>query len=82
MKLRKFRRSAQPGQGMVELALILVLVSLIVILTLMTLGNQVNATFIDVQEALMNPNDPGSSTPYTCPGAYLASLHGHKFHCQ
>jgi len=31
---------------MVELALILVLVSLIVILTLMTLGNQVNATLL------------------------------------
>jgi len=67
---------------MVELALILVLVSVIAILTLMTLGNQVQASFTDVQEALMNPSDPGSTSPYPCPGGYLASLHGHKYHCQ
>lgn len=67
---------------MVELALILVLVALVAILTLMTLGNQVQASYTDVQEALMNPNDPGSSSPYTCPDGSTATLHGHKYHCQ
>lgn len=68
---------------MVELALILVLVALVAILTLMTLGGQVQATFIDVQEALMNPNDPGSTSTYLCPdGVTWATLHGHKYHCQ
>ena len=67
---------------MVEYALILVLVAVVVLVALTTLGNQVNATFIDVQETLMNPNDPGASTPYTCPDGTTATLHGHKFHCQ
>lgn len=83
MKQRSRKRaSRQGGQGMVELALILVLVALMAILTLVAVGNQVNLTFQDIQEAIANPNDPGSSTPYTCPGGATATLHGHKFHCQ
>lgn len=75
-------RKRQKGQGMVEYALILVLVAVVVLATLMTLGNQVNATFTDIQEALMNPSDPGATSPYTCPGGGTATLHGHKYHCQ
>jgi Flp pilus assembly pilin Flp len=67
---------------MVELSLILVLVALITILTLMTLGDQVNLTFQDIQEAVANPSDPGASSPYSCPGGTTATLHGHKYHCQ
>jgi Flp pilus assembly pilin Flp len=67
---------------MVELALILVLVALMAILTLTTMGNQVNLTFQDIQEAIANPSDPGASSPYSCPGGTTATLHGHKYHCQ
>ncbi len=67
---------------MVELALLLVLVALVAMVTIAATGNQVNLTFQDIQEALANPNDPGASTPYTCPNGSVATLHGHKYHCQ
>ena len=67
---------------MVEFALILVLVALMAILALATIGNQVNLTFQDIQEALINPSDPGDTSAYTCPGGGTAVLHGHKYHCQ
>ena len=70
------------GQSMVEFALILVLVALVVLVALASVGNQVNATFVDIQEAVMNPNDPGAVTPYTCPDGTTATIHGHKYHCQ
>ena len=38
----------QEGQGMVEYALILVLVSIVVIVILLTLGNQIRNVFSDV----------------------------------
>jgi Flp pilus assembly pilin Flp len=67
---------------MVEYAIILVLIAVVCIGVISVLGNQVNATFQDLEEALMNPNDPGSTATYTCPGGSLAVLHGHKYHCQ
>lgn len=76
------RRARRAGQAMVELALMLVLVALVVIITLATTGNQLNLTFQDIQEAVTNPSDPGSTSPYTCPGGGTAVLHGHKYHCQ
>jgi Flp pilus assembly pilin Flp len=82
MKLRSNKLVRRQGQGMVELALILVLVALMAILTLAATGNEVNLTFQDIQEAIANPSDPGASSPYTCPGGGTATLHGHKYHCQ
>ena len=67
---------------MVELALILVLIAVVAMVALTAVGNQVNLTFQDIQEALANPNDPGASTPYTCPDGTTATLHGHRYHCQ
>jgi len=75
-------RKLRKGQSMVEYALILVLVALVVLAALTALGSQVNATFVDIQEAMINPNDPGASTPYNCPDGTTAILHGHKYHCQ
>ncbi len=46
-KLRGLVRS-QKGQGMVEYALILVLVSIVVIVILLTMGNQIRNVFSDV----------------------------------
>ena len=48
------RRGAvrQLGQGMVEYALILVLVSIVVIVILLTLGNQIANVFSNVVAAL------------------------------
>jgi pilus assembly protein Flp/PilA len=42
----------QSGQGMVEYALILVLVSIVVIVILLTMGNQINNVFSNVVAAL------------------------------
>jgi len=50
-KLRGFVRS-QKGQGMVEYALLLVLVSIVVIVILLTMGNQIRNVFSDVVCAL------------------------------
>ena len=45
-------RRPQSGQGMVEYALILVLVSIVVIVILLTMGNQINNVFSNVVAAL------------------------------
>jgi pilus assembly protein Flp/PilA len=45
-------RGRQLGQGMVEYALILVLVSIVVIVILLTMGNQINNVFSNVVAAL------------------------------
>jgi len=50
-KLRGLIRS-QKGQGMVEYALLLVLVSIVVIVILLTMGNQIRNVFSDVVCAL------------------------------
>lgn len=76
------QRIARRGQSMVEYAIILVLVACVCIAAISVLGNQVNATFQDVEEALLNPNDPGATAAYTCPNGTIATLHGHKYHCQ
>jgi pilus assembly protein Flp/PilA len=44
--------AGQRGQGMVEYALILVLVSIVVIVILLTMGNQINNVFSNVVAAL------------------------------
>ena len=47
-----FTQHGQRGQGMVEYALILVLVSIVVIVILLTMGNQINNVFSNVVAAL------------------------------
>ena len=42
----------QDGQGMVEYALILVLVSIVVIVILLTMGNQIKNVFSNIVDAL------------------------------
>ena len=49
---RLLRRRSQTGQGMVEYALILVLVSIVVIVILLTMGNQILNVFSNVVAAL------------------------------
>jgi pilus assembly protein Flp/PilA len=49
---RSWRFGGQEGQGMVEYALILVLVSIVVIVVLLTMGNQINNVFSNVVVAL------------------------------
>jgi pilus assembly protein Flp/PilA len=51
--MEKFR-SNQEGQGMVEYALILVLISIVVIVILSTLGKTVNNVFSNVSHGLAN----------------------------
>jgi pilus assembly protein Flp/PilA len=46
------QRSNQSGQGMVEYALILVLVSIVVIVILLTMGGQIANVFSNVVTAL------------------------------
>jgi Flp pilus assembly pilin Flp len=76
------QRRGRSGQATVELALILVLVAVVVLTTMTVMGNQLVLTYQDIQEAILNPDDPGSTTAYTCPGGGTAVLHGHKYHCQ
>ncbi|MHB8488085.1 MAG: Flp family type IVb pilin [Candidatus Dormibacteria bacterium] len=47
-------RSREDGQGMVEYALILVLISIVVIVILSTLGKTVNNVFSNVSHGLAN----------------------------
>ena len=49
---RRSTKNGQRGQGMVEYALILVLVSIVVIVILLTMGNQINNVFSNVVAAL------------------------------
>lgn len=51
MVSRRFNRR-ESGQGMVEYALILVLVSIVVIVILLTMGNQIANVFSNVVAAL------------------------------
>jgi pilus assembly protein Flp/PilA len=46
------RARHQSGQGMVEYALILVLVSIVVIVILLTMGNQIQNVFSNIVAAL------------------------------
>ena len=46
------KKGGQRGQGMVEYALILVLVSIVVIVILLTMGNQIQNVFSNVVAAL------------------------------
>jgi Flp pilus assembly pilin Flp len=75
-------RMQRKGQSMVEFALILCLIAVVAMAALMTTGNQLVATYQDIQEAVMNPSDPGATSTYLCPDGTQAVLHGHKYHCQ
>jgi Flp pilus assembly pilin Flp len=75
-------RMLETGQSMVEFALILVLVACVAIVTITVTGNELSNTYIDIMEAVANPSDPGSTSPYPCPGGTTATLHGHRYHCQ
>lgn len=75
-------RKRKAGQGLVEYSLILSLVVVVCLVVVISLGNQVLLTYQDIQEAVISPDDPGSTAPYTCPGGGTAVLHGHKYHCQ
>ena len=55
---------------MVEYAIILVLVACVCIGVISVLGNQVNASFQDIEEALMNPDEPGTAATHTCPDGW------------
>jgi pilus assembly protein Flp/PilA len=48
-----FRRDDERGQGMVEYALILVLISIVVIVILQVVGQQVNNVFSNVSNGLL-----------------------------
>jgi Flp pilus assembly pilin Flp len=74
-------RMQRQGQSMIEFALILVLIAVVAMVAIMATGNQLVATYQDIQEAVMNPGDAGSSSPYTCWDGSTALLHGHKYHC-
>ena len=50
--LARFRAGRHSGQGMVEYALILVLVSIVVIVILLTMGHQIANVFSNVVAAL------------------------------
>src|SRR5207302_447981 len=73
MKVRS--RTARRGQSMVEYAIILVLIACVCIGVISVLGNQVSASFQDIEEALMNPNDPGAEHRLAVYGAQARPDH-------
>jgi Flp pilus assembly pilin Flp len=77
----KRSRTGRRGQGMIEFALILVLIACVAIVTIALTGNQLSLTLIDIQEAVANPGDTGDTSVFTCPDGTTAVLHGHKYHC-
>lgn len=52
--LERLRHSPESGQGMVEYALILVLIAVVVIVVLTTVGHQVNNVFSNISHGLSN----------------------------
>src|SRR5437763_15055597 len=72
MKLRSLT-TRQEGQGMVEYALMLVLVSIVVIVILLTMGNQIKNFFSNVVAAL-GALSPRISTFKRAPRGALFSL--------
>lgn len=54
IRLRRALRFAESGQGMVEYAFILVLISLVVIVMLITTGGQIRNLFSDITYTLNN----------------------------
>ncbi|HET9051364.1 MAG TPA: Flp family type IVb pilin [Candidatus Dormibacteraeota bacterium] len=53
-RLRDHRQEDERGQGMVEYALILVLIAIVVIVILAVVGQQVNNVFSNVSNGLNN----------------------------
>jgi len=53
-------RSREEGQGLVEYALILVLVAIIVIAVLLILGPTIGNVFSDIKQVLVNPESAGN----------------------
>ena len=53
-ELQQLFQHPESGQGMVEYALILVLISIVVIVILTTLGKQVNNVFSNISHGLSN----------------------------
>ena len=51
----KIEQLKKKGQGLVEYALILVLIAIVVILILTFLGNQVNSTFSRISSGINTP---------------------------
>jgi Flp pilus assembly pilin Flp len=66
---------------MVEFALILCLVALAALAAITITGNELEKTYEDIQQALINPADATSTVAFTCPDGTAAELHGHKYHC-
>lgn len=53
-QLDRLRNRPESGQGMVEYALILVLIAVVVIVVLTTVGHQVNNVFSNISHGLSN----------------------------
>ncbi len=53
--LSSFNATKERGQGLVEYALILVFISIVVIVVLGLVGDQLNVIFTDIVEALTPP---------------------------
>jgi Flp pilus assembly pilin Flp len=79
--MKQRSRNGRRGQSMVEFAIILVLVACVAIAAITVTGNELVKTYEDINQAVTNPTDTTSSTPFTCPDGTTAVLRGHKYHC-
>ena len=74
-------RRRKAGQALIEYSLIFALITVVVLVTLITVGNQLLATYEDIQEAVTNAGSPNGPAPFTCPDGTPAILHGHNYWC-
>lgn len=75
MLKKLFKKRSEEGQGLVEYALILVLVSIAVIVVLSLLGNSVSGVFWQIDSALSGQFVSGNGTEYVV-GGFSASSSG------
>jgi len=80
--MRSRRKHARrSGQALIEYSLILVLITCVVLVAVITMGNQLLLTYQDIQAEVTNLGGASSDNVFTCPDGTPAVLHGHKYWC-
>jgi Flp pilus assembly pilin Flp len=74
-------RRRKAGQALIEYSLIFALIIVVVLVTLITVGNQLLMTYEDIEEAVTNLGGASSQVAFTCPDGTPAVQHGHRYWC-
>jgi Flp pilus assembly pilin Flp len=80
--IRSQRKHARrSGQALIEYSLILVLITCVVLVVVITMGNQLLLTYQDIQAQVTYLGGANGDTVFTCPDSTAAVLHGHRYWC-